>query len=131
MKQRRVCLDSGYKFVYAPTSSAKAAKVRWKSAGDAYWDTEVTKAVCGKLVGHRRIDGAPVTVVRAGGKLYAATYATRGNTPSRSKPGTKFEGILDIFRPKRKKARVGSKAVYIRSGSSSGNIFRGARRRRR
>jgi hypothetical protein len=90
VKARRVCLDSGYKYVYAPTSSAKAAKVRWKSSGDAYWDTEVTKTVCGKLVGHRRIDGARVTVVRAGGKLYAATHATRGLPASRSKPGTRF-----------------------------------------
>ncbi len=87
MKQRRVCLDSGYKFEYDGP-----ARGRWKTSSDERWDTEVTKAVCGKLVGHRRIDGAPVAVVRAGGKLYAATHATRGLPPSRSKPGTRFAG---------------------------------------
>lgn len=84
---RRVCLDSGYKFAYDGP-----ARGRWKTSSDERWDTVMFKAVCGLLVGHRRIDGTPVTVVRAGGKLYAATHATRGNTPSRSKPGTRFAG---------------------------------------
>ncbi len=88
MKQRRVCLDSGYKYEFAG-----GARGAYRSSGDDWWDTVMTKAVCGKLVGHRRIDGAPVTIVRAGGKVYAATHATRGNTPSRSKPGTKFAGV--------------------------------------
>ncbi len=85
MKQRRVCLDSGYKYQYDGP-----ARGRWKTSSDERWDTVVHKAVCGKLVGHRRIDGAQVTVVRAGGKLYAATKATRGLPASRSKAGTRF-----------------------------------------
>ncbi len=85
MKQRRVCLDSGYKFEYDGP-----ARGRWKSSSDERWDTVMKGAVCGKMVGHRRIDGAPVTVVRAGKKLYAATHATRGMPASRAKPGTRF-----------------------------------------
>jgi hypothetical protein len=87
MKERRVCLDSGYKYEYDGP-----ARGQWKSSSDERWDTVVHKVVCGKLVGHRRIDGAPVTVVRAGGKLYAATHATRGMPPSKSKAGTPFAG---------------------------------------
>jgi hypothetical protein len=85
MKARRVCLDSGYKYEYDGP-----ARGRWKSSSDERWDTVMKKAVCGKLVGYRRIDGSTVTVVRAGGKLYAALHATRGLPPSRSKPGTRF-----------------------------------------
>jgi hypothetical protein len=87
MKQRRVCLTSGYKYQYDGP-----ARGRWKSSSDERWDTVIGKTVCGKLVGHRRIDGASVTVVRAGGKLYAATHATRGLPPERAKPGTAFVG---------------------------------------
>lgn len=87
MKQRRVCIDSGYKYEYDGP-----ARGRWKTSSDERWDIVVHKAVCGKLVGHRYIDGTPVTMVRAGGKVYAATHATRGNTPSRVKAGTKFAG---------------------------------------
>ena len=85
MKQRRVCLDAGYKYEF--TGGARGA---FRSSGDDWWDTVVTKAVCGKLVGHRRIDGTQVTMVRAGKKVYAATYATRGMPASRSKSGTRF-----------------------------------------
>ena len=89
MKRRpqRVCIDSGYRYEYAGGRGG-----RWKSSRDDSWDTEVGKVVCGKLVGHRRIDGAPVTVVRARGKLFAATHATRGLPASKSKPGTQFVG---------------------------------------
>jgi len=85
MNQRRVCLDSGYKYEYDGP-----ARGRWKTSDDVRWDTVVHKAVCGKLVGHRSIDGSMVTVVRAGGKLYAGLHATRGLPASRSKPGTRF-----------------------------------------
>jgi hypothetical protein len=87
MKQHRVCIGSGYRYEYDGP-----ARGRWKTSSDERWDTEVGKVVCGKFVGHRRIDGATVTVVRAGGKLYAATHATRGMPPERSKPGTPFVG---------------------------------------
>ncbi len=85
MKQRRVCLASGYKFEYDGP-----ARGRWKTSSDERWDTVMAKTVCGKLVGHRRIDGAKVTVVRAGKKLWAATYATRGLPANRARKGTRF-----------------------------------------
>jgi hypothetical protein len=94
LKQRRVCLSSGYKYLYdmsVPFASLPSPK-SWRSSSDEHWDTVVDKAVCGKLVGHRRIDGARVTVVQAAGKLYAATHATRGLPPDRAKPGTSFVG---------------------------------------
>jgi len=89
-KQNRVCIESGYKYEYVG-HGGKGAK--WRSSSDALWDTVVNKAVCGKLVGHRRIDGAPVTVVRAGGKLYAATHATRGLPANRAKPGSRLRFV--------------------------------------
>lgn len=85
MKQRRVCLASGYKYEYEG-----GARGRWKTSRDDSWDTVMAKAVCGKLVGHRRIDGANVTVVRAGRKLYAATHATRGLPADRARKGSRF-----------------------------------------
>ena len=88
MKQHRVCIGSGYRYEYAGPARATT----WASSKDDWWDTEVGKVVCGKLVGHRRIDGAKVTVIRAAGKLYAATHATRGLPPERAKPGTSFVG---------------------------------------
>jgi hypothetical protein len=87
VKQHRVCLGSGYKYEYDGP-----ARGRWKTSSDERWDTVVKGAVCGKLVGHRHIDGSRVTVVRAGGKLYAAIHATRGLPPERSKGGTAFVG---------------------------------------
>lgn len=85
MNQHRVCIDSGYRYEYAGN-----ARGRWKTSRDDSWDTEFGKVVCGKLVGHRRIDGATVTVVRAGNKLYAATKAVRGLPASKAKPGSRF-----------------------------------------
>ncbi len=85
MKQHRVCLDSGYKYEYVGP-----ARGRWKTSSDERWSTEVGKVVCGKLVGHRCIDGATVTVVRAGNKLYAATHAVRGMPASKAKAGSRF-----------------------------------------
>jgi hypothetical protein len=86
-RQHRVCIGSGYRYEYEG-----GARGRWKTSRDDSWNTEVGKVVCGKLVGHRRIDGARVTVVRAGKQLYAATHATRGLPPDRSRPGTPFVG---------------------------------------
>jgi len=84
MKQNRVCIDSGYKYVYGGVAK------RWKTSRNESWDTEVTKAVCGTFMGRRNIDGALRTVVRAGGKFYAATHATPGLPASRAKKGTRF-----------------------------------------
>lgn len=84
-KQNRVCIDSGYRYEYDGP-----ARGRWKSSSDERWNTEVGKVVCGKMVGHRRIDGAKVTVVRAGKKLYAATHAVRGMPATRAKSGSRF-----------------------------------------
>lgn len=87
MRQNRICLTGGYKYKYDGP-----ARGRWKTSSDERWDTVIEKVVCGKLVGHRRLDGTRVTVVRAGGKLYAATHATRGMPPERAQAGTPFVG---------------------------------------
>jgi len=71
MKANRVCLTSGYKFEYAHASSRGNW---WRTDSDSQWDIVSHKVVCGKLLGRRRIDGAQVAVVRAGGKIYASQY---------------------------------------------------------
>jgi hypothetical protein len=70
MKQNRVCLAPGYKYEYTGTPRS----TMWKSSKDDWWDTVMFKAVCGKLLGKRRIDGAQVAVVRAAGKVYASQH---------------------------------------------------------
>lgn len=97
MKQHRVCLSSGHKFQYDGP-----ARGRWKTSSSERWEIVMHKVVCGKFVGHRRIDGAPVTVVRAGGKLYAATHATRGLPPNMVRPETRFVGARGRRRRRRR-----------------------------
>lgn len=62
---KRVCLRSGYKFEFE-------GKRNWRSSKDERWETIMKKAVCGKQLGNRRVDGSVVVVVKAGGKIYAA-----------------------------------------------------------
>lgn len=94
MKQNRVCLAAGYKYEFDMSVMFPSLRMpkSWRSSSDDHWDTVMEKAICGRLVGHRRIDGAQVTVVQAGSKLYAATHATRGLPPDKAKPGTSFVG---------------------------------------
>lgn len=68
MKQRRVCLASGYKYEYE--GSARS----WAASSDERWDTVMAKTICGLRLGQRRIDGALVTVVSARGKAYASQH---------------------------------------------------------
>lgn len=61
----RTCLASGYKFEFS-------GKRRWRRSSDELWPVVMKKAVCGRKVGERNIDGSRVVVVTAGGKFYAA-----------------------------------------------------------
>jgi len=47
-------------------------KRRWRGSSSELWDTVVRKNMCGKLAGHRVIDGSRVVVVKVRGKFYAA-----------------------------------------------------------
>lgn len=62
---KRVCLRSGYKYEFE-------GKSRWRGSSPERWQTVMGKAVCGKQVGMRTIDGSRVVVVKARGKFYAA-----------------------------------------------------------
>lgn len=76
MKAKRVCLAPGYKYQYdmsVPFASLPAPR-NWRSSKDDHWDTIMAKAMCGKLLGRRRIDGVQVAVVQAGGKVYASQH---------------------------------------------------------
>jgi hypothetical protein len=59
------CIQSGYQYRFE-------GKRRWRASSSELWETVMSKAVCGRVVGRRNIDGSQVVVVKAGGKYYAA-----------------------------------------------------------
>lgn len=68
---KRVCIPSGYRYEYSGPSTKNHSLVLHSRS--ERWDTEVGKAVCGKEIGDKVIDGALTSVVRVRGKYYAAT----------------------------------------------------------
>ncbi len=70
MAKQTACIMSGYRYEFT-------GKRNWRRSKDDNWDTEVGKAMCGRKVGTRRIDGAPVHVVKVRGKFYAATHVKK------------------------------------------------------
>jgi len=68
---RRVCIPSGYRYEYTGSKTKNQSSVL-HSRSEA-WDTEVGKAICGREIGDKVIDGALTSVVRVRGKFYAAT----------------------------------------------------------
>jgi hypothetical protein len=68
---RRVCIPSGYRYEYnGPKTKNQSLVLHSRTER---WDTEVGKTVCGREIGDKVIDGALTSVVRVGGKFYAAT----------------------------------------------------------
>lgn len=59
------CIGSGYRYEFT-------GKRNWRRSADDNWEVEMGKVMCGRPVGTRRIDGAQVTVLKVGGKFYAA-----------------------------------------------------------
>ncbi len=69
------CIGSGYRYEFE-------GKRNWRSSSDERWQIEMGKIMCGRPVGTRRIDGAQVTVLKVGGKYYAAvSHAIRAKGP--------------------------------------------------
>ena len=61
----RACLASGYKYLYE-------GKRNWRRSSFERWEVVMRKAICGREVGRKNIDGSDTVVVKAGGKFYAA-----------------------------------------------------------
>ncbi len=61
----RTCIPSGYMYEYD-------GKRNWKRSSQERWETVVHKAMCGRKVGERVIDGSRVTVITVGKRFYAA-----------------------------------------------------------
>ena len=70
-KSGRVCINSGYMFVYK-------GKRNWQRSSGERWETIMSKTRCGRAVGTRVIDDSRVQVITVGGRFYAALpHATR------------------------------------------------------
>ena len=52
------CIQSGYMFRFEGTR-------RWRGSSSERWETIANKAVCGRVMGRRKIDDSQVVVVRA------------------------------------------------------------------
>lgn len=75
-KVERVCLSSGYAYELERGSHKRQLDPgvkRWKNCSDSAWDIVMVDAVPGVYLGERSIDGARVSVVKVGGKIYAQT----------------------------------------------------------
>ena len=69
----RYCIPSGYRFEFQrPAGSFKHARTNVRRTKNDDWEVTMGKAMCGRLVGHRLIDGSVAAVVMVGTKLYAA-----------------------------------------------------------
>lgn len=61
----KACVASGYAYSFWGRN--------WRGSKDDLWETVMlSKKHCGQVVGKRRIDGAPATVLRVRGKYVAA-----------------------------------------------------------
>jgi hypothetical protein len=66
----KYCLPNGYKFKFE-------GKRNWRRSSDERWEIVTRGAVCGKLLGHRNVDGARVAVVRVKGRGIFASQHSR------------------------------------------------------
>ena len=59
-------------------------KRNWRRSSHENWETVMHgKAVCGRLMGRRTVDGSTVVVVKQGGKFYAALPHAASKTGGR------------------------------------------------
>jgi hypothetical protein len=68
--KQTACIMSGYRYEFT-------GKRNWRRSKDDRWGIVSGKAMCGREVGTRRVDGSPVHVVKVRGRFYAATYVKK------------------------------------------------------
>jgi hypothetical protein len=66
----KACLAKGYKFQFE-------GKRNWRRSSDDSWEIVARDEVCGKLLGHRNIDGVRVAVVGIEGQGMRGIYASQ------------------------------------------------------
>lgn len=64
-KTEKVCMSSGYAY------ELDDSKKNWEKTSDESWDITLVSDRPATILGYRRIDGAQMTVVKAGSKIYA------------------------------------------------------------